>query len=510
MGKVAFAFTLTFLLLGITYANAQVLSARIVDSTTSKPVPYVTVQLKKRGMITNEEGRFSFRLEESVQPSDSLFISCIGYESIGKPISEFKENTIYLRPKAIELKEVIVSNKNYTPREILDEVKKNLEKNYHLELTKKRLFLRESYQQNILKSDYVLKKSTIPAFNTNFLDSVNNTIPKNNSYYTEMLGDLYGGSKAKEQKLNIIKASELYDKSKTLDAETLEKKFNSIVKENIKTDSYFKIKSGLFGTKVDADELFETEVDSSDVQALNEHLKKTQENEQERKKFFAKYKRRTLGNLYKNLPVFKNSDYNVIFKPRRYRLTLEDYTYLGDDAVYVLRFEPEGSENFKGRLYINSDDFAIIRMDFENVETLRNFKLLGVSFNEYLAQGRMIFSKGKDGKYQLRYYEITKGNRIGFKRPLKIIEKNKNVRGRRKQNELSLKIDVAVSGKNRYELVVFDVDPVSETQYENIKENNSILPTYMPNYDPEFWSGYDIIEPNTAIKEFVSEAELDK
>ncbi len=510
MGKVAFAFTLIFLLLGMANASAQILNARIVDSTTSKPVPYVTVQLKKRGMITNEEGRFSFRLEESVQASDSLFISCIGYESIGKPISEFKDNTIYLRPKAIELKEVIVSNKNYTPREILEEVKKNLEKNYHLELTKKRLFLRESYHQNIVKSDYVLKKSTIPAFNTNFLDSINHTFPKNNSYYTEMLGDLYGGSNAKEQKLDIIKASELYDKSKTLDAESLEKKFNSIVKENIKTDSYFKIKSGLFGTKVDADELFETEVDSSDVQALNEHLKKTQENEQERKKFFAKYKRRTLGNLYKNLPVFKNSDYNVIFKPRRYTLTLEDYTYLGDDAVYVLRFEPEGSEDFKGRLYINSDDFAVIRMDFENVEALRNFKLLGVSFNEYLAKGRMIFSKGKDGKYQLRYYEITKGNSIGFKRPLKIIEKNKNVRGRRKQNELSLKIDVAVSGKNRYELVVFDVDPVDEARYESFTENNSILPTYMPNYDPKFWSGYDIIEPNTAIKEFVSEGELDE
>jgi len=510
MGKVVLVLTLNVWLFGIMPSLAQNLSARIVDTTTAQPVPYVTVLLNKRGMITNEEGRFSFRLEEGIRATDSLFISCIGYESVRKPISEFQGSTIYLRPKAIELKEVIVSNKKYTPTEILKEVRSNLEKNYLLELTKKRLFLRESYHQNIVKGDYVLKKSTIPAFNTNFLDSVKNTFPKNNSYYTEMLGDLYGGSKAKEQKLDIIKASELYDKSKTLDAETLEKKFNAIVKENIKTDSYFKIKSGLFGTKVDADELFETEVDSSDVEALNEHLKKTQENRQERKEFFANYKRRTLGNLYKNLPIFKDSDYNVIFRPKRYVLTLEDFTYLGDEAVYVLRFEPKGSEEFKGRIYINSDDFAVIRMDFENVETLRKFNLLGVSFNEYLAQGKMIFSKGDDDKYQLRYYEITKGNRVGFKRPLKIIEKNKNVRGRRKQNELSLKIDVALSGKNRYELVVFDVAPVNQAQYESFKENNSILPTYMPNYDPQFWSGYDIIEPNTAIKEFVSEAELEE
>jgi hypothetical protein len=26
----------------------------------------------------------------------------------------------------------------------------------------------------------------------------------------------------------------------------------------------------------------------------------------------------------------------------------------------------------------------------------------------------------------------------------------------------------------------------------------------MPKYDPEFWKGYAIMEPNTAIKEFTS------
>lgn len=506
-----FKFSALLLFFATSVHHAQTLTSVIVDSVTKKPVPYVTVQLNNRGMITNEEGRFKFLLNESSKETDSLFISCIGYASIGKPILEFTDSLIYIKPRAIELKEVIVSNKEYTPREIIEMVEDNLEKNYHTGLTKKRLFLRETYQNNIIKTDYQIKKSTIDAFNKNFLDSVIHTLPKNNTYYTEMLGDLYGGDDPDEQKLDLIKASELYDKSKELDLEKLEEKFNTIVKKNIKTDSYFKVKSGLFGTKIDADEMgdvFQEEVDSTDVAALNKRLEEEKKNKEERRKFFSRYKRKALGNLFENLPIFSDSDYNVIFKPRRYELTLENFTYLGDQAVYVISFVPDGSPEFKGTLYINSDDFALIRMDFENTESLRDFKLLGISLNEYLAKGSIIFAKGTDQKYHLRYYDVLKGTRAGIKRPLSIIEKNKNVKGRRKQNELALNIDATFGNLNHYELVVFDENPISSAQFESFKENNDVLPTYMPNYDPEFWKGYNIIEPNQAIKEFTSEVEL--
>ncbi|NHF60381.1 carboxypeptidase-like regulatory domain-containing protein [Flavobacteriaceae bacterium TP-CH-4] len=487
---------------------AQQLSSVVLDSATKKPIPYVTVRLNNKGMITNEEGRFTFRLDGSIKETDSLFLSCIGYASLGKPINEFTENVIYLPAKAIELNPVIVTNKKYTPKEIIEEVEKNLVKNYHQGYSKKRLFLRQTFRNNIIKTDYTLKKSTIDAFNKKFLDSVIRTVPKSSTFYTEILGDLYGASDSEEQKLDLIKASELYDKSRELDYDKLEEKFNKIIKANVKTDSYFKIKSGIFGTKIDSLELGITEVDSTDAVALQKELEKKKKNEENRKKFFSKYQRETLGNLYGNLPIFEDTDYNVLFKPGRYDLILENFTYVGDDAVYVIGFKPKRSEEFQGRIFVNSDDFAVIRMDFENVEPLRKFKLLGVSLNEYLARGSIIFSKGDNEKYHLRYYNIEKGNRIGFKRPVKIIEKNKNVKGRRKQNELSLKVDAAFGSTNRYELVVFDLDPINSGTYEAFKENNNLLPTYMPNYDPTFWAGYDIIEPNKAIKEFTSQVEL--
>lgn len=497
-------FLFLFLLLVASISKAQTLSSVIVDSATQKPIPYVTVQLKNKGIITNEEGRFSFQLDSTIQPTDSLFISCIGYASISKPINQFTENQIVMAAKAIELNPVIVSNKNYTPEEIIEEVEKNILKNYNLGLTKKRIFLRETYGNRILKTDYTLKKSTIAAFDKAFIDNLINQIPQSNTYYTEVLGDLYGGNNEDDLKLDLIKASELYDKSLELDFEVLEEKFNTIIKENVKTDSYFKIKSGLFGTKIEGDELFESDVDSTDVAALNKKLEEEKKNKENRKKYFSNYKKRTIGNLYENLPIFEDTDYNVIFKPGRYRFVLDDFTYLGDAAVYVISFTPKRSEDYKGKLYINSDDFALIRMDFENVKSLRDFSLLGISINEYLAKGKVIFNKGDDQKYHLSYYDITKGTRGGFRRPVKIIELNKVVKGRNKQNELSMKIDAAFGNTNRYELIVFDESPINLAQLEGFKEHNNVLPTYMPAYDPEFWKGYNIIEPNMAIKEFTS------
>ena len=63
-------------------------------------------------------------------------------------------------------------------------------------------------------------------------------------------------------------------------------------------------------------------------------------------------------------------------------------------------------------------------------------------------------------------------------------------------------------GVNKHEIIVFDTEPISNTAYEAFIENNPVLPTYMPSYNPEFWKGYTIIEPNQAIREFTSEEEI--
>jgi hypothetical protein len=43
---------------------------------------------------------------------------------------------------------------------------------------------------------------------------------------------------------------------------------------------------------------------------------------------------------------------------------------------------------------------------------------------------------------------------------------------------------------------------LSEIGFNDIKEKADVLPEYLKQYDPDFWKGYNIIEPNQAIKEF--------
>ncbi len=491
-----------FVLLSVINIKAQVIKSKIIDSITKEPVPYATIIFNKKGMISNEEGRFSFIFKKDANPTDSLFISCIGFKTIAKPLNQFKDNVIYLSPKIIELNEIVLTNNKYTVKEIINKVKENIAKNYNFNLTKKRLFFRESYHQKLIKTNYTLKKSTIDALNKPFLDSVLQSIPKHNSYYIEALSDLYGSFNKEKQKINLIKASELYDKNNRIGITAMEEKFKKIIDKNVKPNSYFKIKSGLFGQKMDVDEFREEEIDSTDSEMLKKKLGTERKKEAERKNNFTKDRRNILANMMGNIFFQENSKLNFIRKSGKYDFKMLDLTYLGNDAVYVIEFVPKKSADYKGTLYVNYDDFAIIRVDYENVKSVKSFKLLGISYNVFLSKGKMIFSKGKDNRYSLQYLEKEAASRFGIKRPLKIIEKNKYVKGRRKQNELYVKLDMAMSGRNKFEVVIFDTDNITATEFENFKETNTILPTYMPVYNPEFWKGYNIIEPNQAIKNF--------
>ncbi len=91
---------------------------------------------------------------------------------------------------------------------------------------------------------------------------------------------------------------------------------------------------------------------------------------------------------------------------------------------------------------------------------------------------------------------------MGVDRPLKVIEKNKHVKGRRKQNELSLGIDIMNYSTEKLEFVSFNSEIIQSSEFEGAKENHQIKATYMTQYDPAFWEGYNIMEPNQAIRDF--------
>ena len=94
------------------------------------------------------------------------------------------------------------------------------------------------------------------------------------------------------------------------------------------------------------------------------------------------------------------------------------------------------------------------------------------------------------------------GNQFGIDRPLKVVEKNKNVKGRRKQNELLLHLDIANGSRDKYELVVYEAGTLSSDAFAQFKEKKNVKATYLREYDPNFWEGYSTMEPNTALRQF--------
>jgi hypothetical protein len=298
----------------------------------------------------------------------------------------------------------------------------------------------------------------------------------------------------------MYKASYLYDKKNEITFENYEKRFNEIFRKHVKRDSYFKIKSGIFGTKEDIDPSMFGDEEQEQAEETEAFLKEQQEKENRRKENFLKYRKNQIHSSELDNFLSEDNQLNFLEKSRKYRFKLVDYDFFDSAFVYKITFEPKGGADFKGTMYVNTDDFAVMRVDYENVKSLKKLSLLGISFNEYQKKGTIIFQRNQNDKYSLKYMDESKGQRFGIKRPLKIIEKNKNVKGRRKQNEVACKLHFIIRNIEKTELIVFETNPLSKVDFDNFKEDPDVLPTYLSAYDPSFWEGYNIIEPNEAIK----------
>ncbi|WP_420604291.1 carboxypeptidase-like regulatory domain-containing protein [Flagellimonas sp.] len=484
-----------FLLIPGGIVSAQTISSKLVDAKTQKGIPYATVQYgEHQGVITNEEGRFSFVLDQAVADQDSIYISSMGYQKKGFTLAQLQDTIITITPKAIELSGVYLFDKELDVDEIMERVEDRMPTNYNKAPVKQRFFLRQSSFNTMQKMDIEFKKSTIAELNKRLIDSIISILPRNSAYYTETLGDYY--QNGEENKLEIIKAAELYDKSNEGSMEALSDKMEAIFRANVKPDSYLKIKSGIFGEKVPMDSILEAEDDTDE---LEDELKKPE------KSHFLNNRKYILSEITDQF--FGKSKLDVAKKLHRYEYELLGYSELENQGVYVVGFAPKRGADFKGKLFVNIEDFAIMRMDYENIKTIKSIKLLGFSYQELKYFGSTVFSKFDGNKYQLKFMNFTFGRKMGVDRPLKVIEKNKHVKGRRKQNELSLALDLVNYNTEKYELVVFDADQVSKTAFEALEEDETVKATYLSAYNPEFWKGYTIMEPNQAIREFVVEGE---
>ncbi|MDG1685826.1 MAG: carboxypeptidase-like regulatory domain-containing protein, partial [Flavobacteriaceae bacterium] len=418
-------FLLIILLISSALLNAQELTAVVKDSISQKVIPFASIYVNSgSGVVSNEEGHFRLQYDAS-EEKDSLFISCMGYKTLNIPFSKVKDTVFYLSPKTIELNSIILSNNQLDVKEILKEIQKDIPEKYELGLTKKKLFFRETGSQEFKILDVKIKKTSITEFNQTFWDSTLVKIPRKNSWYFELIGNLNGDYNKKNQKLELLRALELEDKEKTAIFENIEKLFDTILKQNVKSNSFFKVRSGIIGGKVEADEINDT---SEDTLTSKQKIQKEKDD-------FLKWRKRVLSNSIISLFDEEKLDLTILKKASKYKFTQTDFTYLGDTPVYIINFYPDGNADFKGKIYVDADKLALIRIEYKNIQPIRDFSMFGVSFKEDLREVIVQFKKTASEKYSLEYFDFNTSFEGGFDRPLVITEKNKIVKGRNKQNQ---------------------------------------------------------------------------
>jgi hypothetical protein len=470
-------------ILSILSSSSQTLQIKVIDSISEKPIAYSNVYFSNNnGLITDGTGNFEL-IKSQLSQNDSMYVSMIGYDKKSFLVNNFNDSLIKLVQSPIQLSSVFLTSKKLSSDEIISSVVKNIDMNYEKEFTENKIYL--SKKSNSITQKFIIDKfkSTIPKINSSLIDSLLANLKKDNNSGIETLAYYYKNFEDEAQKIKIIKSRETFNKPGEV-LESISKKMEEAFKNELKSDSYFKIKSGIFGGNLDIDGL--EEIDSTNI----ESVKKFEKKDINEKDDFVNSQIRTVNRLYNSLFFEKDSYLNFILKPNKYIFSEPKIDFLGNDLVYIIEATPKGRGKYSGILYINTDDFAVVRIDFKNIKPVYNIKLLGVFVNIYLRDGKMILSKFKNKKYSLSYFKINSGRRVGFDRPLKLIEKNKNVKGRRKQNQISFKMDIISDEKTMTELQVFESKKISKEEFENIKNKNQVLPEYSEEFTSNFWEEF--------------------
>lgn len=488
---------LIFLVFGFTAAiNAQE-TVVLLDQETNKGVPYANVQYgDTQGVLTNEEGAFT--LPGQLDGTTNLTISSLGYTTKTLAKKEVGD-TLFLAPSSIALSEVFLSNKELNAEEIVERIMDNIDENYVTSLSKKRFFLRSSFNDDIKKLDVALEESTIEEIDQDFVDYTVQRIPRFVDSYREYLGDIYGDDN--DQKIKLIKVANLYNPTEDEALNDVTTTIERILKENLGEDTYIKVKSGLIGFKRDQEEVMNQ---LEPEQMSPEERAKDSIEKLERRREYANEK---IEKAFNQLFWKNDAELDVFQKTRKYNFEIEGVTQFGEEMAYVITFSPEKKADYAGKMYVNTNDYGVYRLEYHNVRELGSFKLFGVSNKNELNTGKMIFKKNSDQKYTPQYIEFKIAHTFGVDRPFKFLIKKGSWIWNKRLKEVEVEVDAVATNSYKTQVVVYEETPISEDNYDEVKPDINFEYKEFNEFNANFWKGYNIIEPNQAIRSFSSSEE---
>ncbi|MES2811759.1 MAG: carboxypeptidase-like regulatory domain-containing protein [Bacteroidota bacterium] len=481
-------------------ASAQDLSIKIVDSKDALPLPYASIKLSNDiDLISNEEGLFNLPEEQNID-ENILTIRYLGYQSQKISVKEVKQSNLIIKlTEAIyNLNEVSVNNSKPDPNVLMLEVKKRLKTNYaSINNPTKSLFFRRDantfmpsqMEIDINKSTGFSKKQLkeVDKDVSTFCNKLKSNFPKK---YEDLLCDFYYGKQSdkKTSKINVVKATIITGDGSTGSIDELQKKGLTLLFKHLDTTKYYRVKSGLFGSK--------------DTISLKKASKKEDEKDSNLNRT-----RNKLNKFLASQRFIEKSKFNFIYDPEAY-----NYTYAGkiyndetDGVIHILNFSPIKSRaKYTGKLYVSEADYAVVKCNYtlvegEIVNGLNLKLLLGIKVKENVDNGTLLFKKStNENTYELQYALEENGSYFYLNRPIKFIEIGKN---RIEKDILAFDLKIEGNMLNKTELLSISKSEISQNTFENFKEKefNYII---LKQYDPKIWSNQISIEPLEIMKKY--------
>ena len=77
----------------------------------------------------------------------------------------------------------------------------------------------------------------------------------------------------------------------------------------------------------------------------------------------------------------------------------------------------------------------------------------------------------------------------------------------KKLDEIKIGVAMKANREESLELLVLDMQKISEQQYTDFTQPEYIKPIYVKQFDDALWEGFDIIEPTSQMKDYKKQGE---
>jgi len=201
-------------------------------------------------------------------------------------------------------------------------------------------------------------------------------------------------------------------------------------------------------------------------------------------------------------------EWEFLYSTGKYNFTIGGGTRVNGEDVYMIDFTPKKNGLYQGKLFIAMKTYALIKADFEYAPDKigMDFSFMGMGYTENDFSGSIFFEK-KEDNYVLKYFSRKKRYSISMDRDFALIKKKESFMFDKKLDEIKIGVEMKANREESLELLVLDMQKISEQQYTDFTQPEYIKPIYVKQFDDTLWEDFDIIEPTSQMKDYKKQGE---